>query len=71
MIIEVVLDDTPEGWQRMPVQEVYRRGKALVLLGIPGENHDCDAMRCRAIGHVIAFAEIVKADNGGDGANKD
>ena len=64
-IIDLVFEDIPEGFERMPmrVTDVYRRDKLVVLLGIPGEDHDCDEMACGSVGpHVIAFMEIVKMD---------
>ena len=64
MMIELVLEDIPEGFEEMPVQAVYRKGKLLVLLGVPVDGrHNCDEMGCGSVGpHVLAYAEIVKED---------
>ena len=60
-LIELVVEMVPAGFEDLDVAAVYRRGKLVALLGIPGDGHNCEEMGCDPLSpHVIAWAEIVK-----------
>lgn len=61
----------PEGWAEIEVLEAYRKGRLLVLLGEPIEEHNCDQMGCGSVSnHVIAYAEITNGqwEDSGEGS---
>lgn len=50
--------DLPAGWQ--PVRQAYRKGDRIVTLGVPtSEAHNCDAMGCGSMYHVVAIARVI------------
>lgn len=58
---------TPEGYYRLMGAEVYSNGKYLVILGDPDpedDSHNCDAMGCCTMSHVLFEAEIPERAQG-------
>lgn len=54
---EITLADyLPEGFKEV---EAYTNGKKLVVLGEPGEDHNCDSMGCGSVhSHVIYVVHL-------------
>lgn len=52
----------PEGWFGLDVEGVYIKGDQLVVVGEPDEQieHNCDAMGCGSLDHVLFRCTIPK-----------
>ena len=52
----------PEGWLGLDVEGVYVKGDQLVVVGEPDEQieHNCDAMGCGSLDHVLFRCTIPK-----------
>ncbi len=51
----------PEGYEKM---DSYSNGKNLIVLGVPRDDsdHNCDAMGCGTLDHVVAVIPLVEVD---------
>ncbi len=51
----------PEGYEKM---DAYSNGKNLIILGVPRDDsdHNCDAMGCGTLDHVIAIIPLIEVD---------
>lgn len=57
--------DIPDGFEKLKVSAAYVKDDSIVLLGKPGDAHDCDLMGCgSASAHVIAYARAGRCDWG-------
>lgn len=50
----------PEGWLGLDIEGVYVKGNQLIVVGEPDEQieHNCDAMGCGSLDHVLYRATI-------------
>lgn len=50
--------DISDGFERIGDSEVYVKDDLIVMLGTPGDNHNCDEMGCGSAGmHIVAYAK--------------
>lgn len=54
------MDRVPEGYVGLDICGAYIKGNEFILLGNPDEqdNHNCDAMGCGSLDHVLIRCEI-------------
>lgn len=54
------MDFVPKGWVGLDIDGAYINGTQLVIFGSPaeGSQHNCDAMGCSSLNHVLVRCSI-------------
>ncbi len=48
----------PDGFKKLEFCEVFVGLGQIVVLGTPGDDHDCDKMGCGSLDHVILIGRV-------------